>query len=570
MLRALPLFAAVILIALQAAHAEPGHPALQSPEAFLAEIASKKWECSFTNYPELRFQADKIEILASDGKVTSTINRVTQVEPGIIRADFTKGVQLFVFGDDLQSFVILSMEDISEFEVVGATAAVTLPSASAAPLEIKYLDNPFWKGSRLHADKFEVLDESGKVFATNRAFPFNAQVQGLVLPENRFGGVALSRRSPRGWYLSGKNLGTGVRTDKSGYFRTFLSSKITGFPLRSAHFSYALLNAGMPELASAQEEFAVRLVAKTYGDTSSQVGEAWNQMGTLRGYARSYAKAPEYHASALEHVRKHLSTDTAKILEYATDLANSQSDAGNFAGAKEALASAYSLLPPPGGDFRSTYLFHQALGTAEFGLRNYPKAAQLFQENAKRAQDAKMTGNVVESLLYLIPSQLAQNQTAPAQASLKQCMEVQDQRSKANPTYNYDTWKIAFACVALGLNQEAVKYAPTNSRRNWVAYEEYGRMVSLFHGGDPAAAQSLAKEFVGRFANIQEINVRNDIDPIAVKLTQAIADLSPASTAALDQIWLQQVESLRNRPLKNYIFARVMVATLAKLKSGKL
>jgi len=54
-----------------------------------------------------------------------------------------------------------------------------------------------------------------------------------------------------------------------------------------------------------------------------------------------------------------------------------------------------------------------------------------------------------------------------------------------------------------------------------------------------------------------------------VKLTHAIAEQTPAAMTALEQIWAQQVESLKNRPLKNFLFAKVIVATLAKLRSGK-
>ena len=547
------------------------HPALSSHEAFLTEIVNKKWECTFTNYPELRFQADKIEILDSSERVTTTLIKLTHVEPGVIRVDFNGGViQVFVFSDDLQSFALASMNEMSEFTVKDATGPSVLPAGPAAvPLELQFTTHPFWKAARVHAGKFEVLDGSGAVFATNEAFPYYPHAQGVILPEKQVGMTLLSRQKPGGWYMAGKNLGTGVRTDKSGFFRTFLASKLTGYNLRSAHFNYALLNAGMPDLAAAQERYAAQLTTNNYGETSPQLGACWNEMGTLRGYARSYEKAPEYHLKALQHVRQHAASDRSTVLEYSIDLAGSQNDAGDFASAKKTLSEAYSLVATDGSDFRGTYLFHQQLGVAEFGLKNYPQAAKVFLENSQRAQSSRMTGNVTESLLYLIPCQMMQNQTAQAEASLKQLMQVQDERTKANPAYDYDTWKIAFACVALGRHEEAIKYAPVRQRQNWVAYEEYGRMVSLFNSGDKAGAKTLAHEFIGRFSNIGEINIRNDIDPIAVKLTHAIAEQTPAAMTALEQIWAQQVESLKNRPLKNFLFAKVIVATLAKLRSGK-
>lgn len=533
----------------------------------MTEIANKKWECSFTSYPELRFHEDRIEVLASDEQITSTLIKLAHVEPGLIRVDYKSGAMLFfVFGDDLQSFVIASADTAHEFTVAGASAPVRF---SAKPMDLRYTDHPHWQGSRSHPDKFEILDEAGAVYATNLAVRYDDHAQGVLLPEKRYGLAVLSRQKPGGWFLAGKNQGVGVRTEKSGYFRTFLASKLQGYALRSAHFNYVLLNAGMPEFAEAQERMATQLTINTYGESSEQLGACWNEMGTLRGYARSYAKAPEYHQRALDHAKKHFGSDQAKLLDYGIDLAASQNDSGNFAGAKHTLAEAYPLLAKDGGDFRGTYLFHQQLGMSAFGLREYGEAARLFLENAQRAEAAKATGNVLESFLSVIPCQMMQNQPALALAALNQGIAAQEKWSKANPSYNFDTWKLAFACVALGKNEEALQYAPTRQRRNWVAYEEYGRMVALFHGGDRAGAQSLAQEFIGRFASIQEINVRDDIDPVTVKLTLAIAKQTPEAVAALEQVWAEQVVSLKSRPLKNYIFAKVMVATLAKLKEKR-
>ena len=550
-------------------HAQQVHPALKSHESFLSEIANKKWECAFSNYPELRFFEERIEILASDERVTGTLIKLTHVEPGIIRVDFNRGsMQFFVFADDLQSFVSVTTSESIDFIVQGATAPVRFSGEEGmAPISLRYSNQPFERGGRIHADQFEALDGNGAVTATHPAYPYYPNAMGVLLPEKKVGVLLASRRQPGGWFLSGRSLGVGVRTEKSGYFRTFLASKLTGFNLRSAHFNYALLNAGLLSLADAQERYAVQLTINSYGETSEQLGACWNEMGTLRGYARSYTKAPEYHFKALEHAKKHFSSDNAKLLDYSTDFAGSQNDAGKFAAAKQTLSEAQPLLAPAGGDFRGTYLFYQQLSMAEFGLKNYSEASRILVENTKRAQEARMSGNVVESLLYLIPCQMMQNETAQANASLNQCMAAQEERSKANPTYRFDTWKLAFACMVLGRYEDAVKYAPTSQRRNSVTYQEYGRMVSLFHSGDKAGAQALAKEFIGRFGNIEEITVRNDIDPVTVKLTLAIADPSPSTVAALEQVWSEQVSSMRNRPLKNYLFAKVMVATIAKLKS---
>jgi hypothetical protein len=209
------------------------------------------------------------------------------------------------------------------------------------------------------------------------------------------------------------------------------------------------------------------------------------------------------------------------------------------------------------------------LGATEFGLRNYTQAEKIFSECAAREQAAKREGSHVAALLRVIACQLAQGQNGKAVATLKLTTEAQDLYIKQHPQYNFDTWELAFACVALEKHEDAIKYAPTANRRGWVAYEEYGRLLALLHKDGREEGQKFARTLAGRFRDLDEVRIRNDVDAITVKLTQAIAELTPEAIGALEREWAGQVESLRNRPLKNYIFARVMVVTLARLKSGK-
>lgn len=545
------------------------HPALEGPTAFLTEIANKDWECSFTAYPRVRFFADKIEVLADDGKVTNTLKNVTHPEPGVIRVGFSKGVVVFIFSDDLQSFVVANMKDINEFTVDGAAGPLMLPSVNTAtPLDITFKDHPYWKKARLHADKMEVLEEDGKVFVTNPGYAFTPQAQGIRLPEKGAGLVALSRKQPGGWYLSGMHLGTGVRTEKSGYFRFILGSKMTGFAARSVHFTHALLNSGLHDLAAGQEWYGIQLAEDTYGETSETVTRARNELGKLHGYARSYQRSPMWHRRAMEHAKQHHASNKDLHLELGTDLAESLNDAGDFANAKASLAEVHPILQSTGGDVVTQTTFYEALGASEFGLRNYAQAEKLFTENARREQEAKREGSHLRALLRLYTCQLAQNQSAKAQGTLKTLTETQDQYIKQFPNYRFDTWEIAFACASLKKYDDALRYAPTGNRRGWIAYAEYGRLVALLLKGERQQAQQFAKILTGRFSDLDEVRIRNDIDPVTVKLIEAMAAMTPSALAALEQEWATQVESLRNRPLKNYVFARVMVDTIQALKAG--
>ncbi len=445
-----------------------------------------------------------------------------------------------------------------------------LPASEAdQPVELAFKDHPYWKKARIQGEKMELLDESGAVFATNPGIRFYPHGLGVQLPEKGAGLVVMSRQRPGGWYLGGRHLGTGVRTDLAGTFRPFLRSKMTAFAMRSAHFPYVLLRAGQEELASAQERYAIYHAVNSHGETSEQVLGAFNEIGRLRGYARSYDKAPEWHQRAYALAKSHFSSDPLKLLEIGTDLAESQGEKGDFAAAKASLAEVHPHLPPAGGDARIPYAFYQALGAAEFGLRNYAEAARWFSENQKRAVEANFNSYVIESYLNLAACQLALNQPIEAATSVSLAAKHQDEWAQKNPKSNFDTYKLAFACVVLQKWPEAMKYSALNQNRNYVSYEEHARLLTLLNQGDKPAAQKLAQEFIRRFAGgLDDIQIRRDLDAMTLQITAAVAAMTPQVTAELETVWSQQVESLRKRPLQNYLFARVMVAAIASLKGA--
>lgn len=544
--------------------------AFQSTESFFAALNNVTWECSFPSYPRLRFLPDKIELLSTDNRVTRTLENISHPEPGVIQVGFSsQGVVLFIFADDLKTFVVANMLDISEFDIPGATGSVKLPVLpSDPPLDATLKEHFFWSKVRLHASKMEVLDAGGSVSATHEGYAFYPHGLGLKLPEKGAGLAVLSRQRAGGWYLGGRHLGAGVRTELVGLYRPG-SSKMKDFAQRSAHFNRPLLRAGQEPLAYAQEQYAIYHATNTYGETSEQVVYAYNEIGKLRGYERSYDRAAEWHARAYAAAKAHFSNDQAKLLELGTDLAESQGETGDFAASKTTLAEVFPFLPPPGGDPRVPYGFYKALGAAEFGLRNYPQAAQIFTDNYKRAVEANFDGYIIDALLDLAACQMAMNEPIEAAASLNLAMAKQDERKKKSPKSVFDTYKLSLACTAMKKWEEAIKYSAETQRRSSVTYMECARLLALLNKGDKPGAQKLAQDFSRRYSGgLDEVEIRRDIDAMILKVTSTAAALTPAATAELEQTWSQQVESLRKRPLQNYIFARVMVAAIASLKSG--
>lgn len=568
----LAVFLALLATTLESPSARAEAPAaFQSTETFLAALNNATWECSFPSYPRVRFHADKIDLLSTDNRVTRSLSKVSHPEPGVIRVDYTGGeVVLFIFSDDLKTFVVANMKEITEFDIPGAAGPVKLPAlATDPPLEATLKEHFFWDKVRLHASKMEVLDASGSVSATNEGYAFYPHGLGLKLPEKGAGLAVLSRQRAGGWYLGGRHLGTGVRTELVGIFKPTLRSKMKDFSLRSVHFTRPLLRAGQEPLAYAQEQYAMHHASFTYGETSEAIVHAYNEIGKLRGYERSYDRAAEWHARAYAAAKANFANDPVKLLELGTDFAESQGETGDFAASKATLAEVFPHLPPPGGAVQVPYAYFKALGAAEFGLRNYAQAAQIFTDNHKRAVEANSDGYTIDALLDLAACQMAQNQPIEAAASVSLAMSKQEERKQKSPKSIFDTYKLSLACTALQKWDEAMKYSAETQRRSSVTYMECARLLALLNQGDKAGAQKLAQGFSRRFTGgIDDVQIRRDIDAMILKVTSTAAALTPQATAELEQTWAEQVESLRKRPLQNYIFARVMVAAIASLKSG--
>jgi hypothetical protein len=542
--------------------------AMASSESFMAALRGKDWECSFNSYPRLRFAGETIELLAQDGKISSTLKSVSVLEPGIIKVDYSSGAMvLFIFSEDMKSFVIANMKNMSEFEVKDGTAPVKLPnSAEAVPVEVTFKDNPYWGGASVHASRVEIKDPEGKVFATNEGFAYYPHVLGLKLPEKGAGVVVFSRKRPGGWYLGGRHLGAGARTDFAGLFRTSLRSRMRDFALRSAHFPRALLRIGHEQAAFAQEQYALYNAENVYGENSEQSIFSMNEMGKLRGFALSFDGAAAWHGRAYAAAKEHFAQDSTKLFELGTDYGDSLGDQGNFEESKKILAEVQPHVPT-GGNLRIPFNYYKALGAAEFGLRNYAQAAEIFAANQQRAVEGKMEGNEVESILDQAACFMALNRPVEAATKVSLAATRQEEVIKQYPRITFDTYKLSMACSVVQKWPEAQQFSNVPRRNGSVTYMECARLLSLICQGDKAGAQKMAQDFTKRYGgDMEDIEIRRDIDAMIVSMTRAAAEQNAPAIADLEKAWAQQVESLRKRPLQNYIFARVMVASIASLK----
>jgi len=557
------------LVMALSARGREASPALESEAGFFEALADIQWECSFTAYPRVEFFPDRIDVLDRSGKVTRELSPVEVPEPGVIKLSFKSGASAwFVFAGDLQSFVIANMDKVYPFDTAGS-AESTLPLGSEiSELTLKLESHPAWQGLRVGADSVTPIGESaGDALA---ATPYLPHALGVFSPAKGASLVLLSRQRQGGWWMEGKHLGTGSRTSRSGVFKPPAKTLLKDYSLRSTQFSYALLRAGREMEAAAQEQYAARMIAGLYGESSEKVIHGYREMGDVRGYTRSYQRAPEWHAKAYNLAKQHLSDQPGELFDYGTRYAGSLADRGDFEPAKLVLQEIYGYLEQVGYEGKTAInlvnRYYETMGEIEFGLRSYDRSAKIFLTNAERALEVNYASTAVRFYLHAVACQLAAGQRETATATLQRAIDLQRQRQKDNPKSKYDTYRLAFACVAMRQFDVALEFAPVSSRRSSVLYEEYARLLALWNSGDREAASEFAREIGGRFDELSDIQIRRDIDAMTVELTVALSDPSPERARTFEQAWADQAENLRKRPLQNYLFARVIVDVIAGLK----
>ena len=546
--------------------------ALENEASFFESLADVQWECSFTAYPRVEFFADRIDVLDRSGKVTRTLAPVEVPEPGVIKLSFKSGASAwFVFAEDMQSFVIANMDKVYALDIAGAAVTEFPEGREAAELALNLNSHPGWQGLRVTADSVSPIgDSSADTMPAARYLP---RALGVFSPTKGASFVLLSRESAGGWWMQGKHLGTGSRTSRSGVFKPPAKTLLKDFSLRSTQFSYALLRAGREAEAAAQEQYAARMIAELYGESSEKVIHAYREMGDVRGYTRSYQQAPEWHEKAYSLAKQNLADQPDELLDYGTRYAGSLADRGDFESAKSVVQGIHGYLGEVVYEGKTAInlvnSYYETVGEIEFGLRAYDQSATLFLTGAERALGVNYASTAVRFYLHAAASQLAAGKRDTAVATLQRAIELQRQRQKDNPKSKYDTNQLAFACVALQQFDAALEFARVSSRRSSVLYEEYARLVALWNSGDREAASEFARDIGGRFDELSDIQIRRDIDAMTVELTATLSDPSAERARGFERAWAAQAESLRKRPLKNYLFARVMVDVIAGLKQSR-
>lgn len=540
------------------------------------------WSVSYAEFPEavrdvvyatpgvsiplLRFQPEQADILDSKDGLKSAYKPIEWLEPCLARRQRDSGeVQWWVFAEDHVSGVYGYLNGEIEVTLAGEGPSVLPEPDAEAGLEVKFTPLDQWQVLRVWADHVEAEGAAGKeTFDAVRWFPNLLQV---LLPEGESGFLVLSKTGPKAWWSRGRSVSPMIRRDVAGAFRRRLQSPIESFTGNSVQFPYLLLRGGRMTEAAAQERNALEMVRRNSKEKEKDEISALRQFATQRRWNRDYEAAAVWTEKAWAMAQQPGTLDAKERFVAGMDHAERLSDSGRFEEAKALLGALAGEVAPFGDTSGEAFSYYRAVGEVQFGLKDYSTAVETFRGNAERARTIKSLGSESFAMLNVLYCELAMG-GGQSENAIAEAVRLQDERQKANPKANYDTWKMALACAVTGRWEDALRFAPTRSRKGWVSYEEYARMLALIMKGDPGEAQTFAKTLEGRFEEVSEVNVRTDVDEMFLKLMEATAQGTPTALAAAEAQWKVDVQNLRDRPLTNYILARAIVASLAKLRGG--
>ncbi|MDF1816139.1 MAG: hypothetical protein P1V20_28315 [Verrucomicrobiales bacterium] len=515
------------------------------------ELDGITWECSFRTVPRFRLTDDnKVETLDSKGKVTRNETRSKQIEDRIIRVQYKDGTLWYLFSDDLKSCLLGNTKKYYPVEFV--------PGGNNA----KVIGHP-------DCETIEVTDTEFKAgAASGDAFHYRKDVIGSVLSKSRAVLLVRSKDNPeKGWFIDGMHIGVAVRTEDGGKLSVTSRTKLSGYLGRSAQITRVLCRANQENLADIHESHVAQVVSKFYGDKSIELLYGYRDMGLGRGYARSFEKSPHWHSKAYTLANESSPEMPALRFETGTRYASALSDAGRFDEALPVFKEIYPLREDidPKEDFSLLMSYYDGLAKNSFARKDYPRAVNWFTKYIKVAEENTYTGSHIAALLDIGACRLAAGDTAGAKKAVTEAVAMQAARQKRNPKSTYDTWKLSFACVALDMMDEAKKYGPLFNYKSSIRYTEYAHLLALWNGGETEKARSLADKIATRIETMENIQIRRDVDMMTILISKAIGLNTPDAIAECRTEWSAQAQNLKNRPLENYIFARVLVTAMSKL-----
>ncbi|MAS94401.1 MAG: hypothetical protein CMO55_14475 [Verrucomicrobiales bacterium] len=551
----LPFFLLIVSIAQPSLTAD-----FSSLDDFLSQVKDVTYECSVPSNGRMKFHADHIEILDVKGKTTSKVQNLTYVEPGLARIDYKSGSSAWIaFSDDLETFAFTNVETFLPF--TGVPAGSTFSPAGQGENTIT-LDGHDTVGKAIIKDNtIEVFGTDGRKIADRPAFRFLPHAIGFVDENQKTGFVLLSRENAGGWWMEpGNYLGSGVRTDKGGLFQLNRRSPLNGLLQRTVQFPKIHLRAGKEDIATAQQEYAISLLEKFFGENALKKMEGYKELGMIRASHLDREGAVPLYRRPYEMATEHLDANPDEQLKYIRIYGDALADVGDFENAITILEEGVPLLEKVDNKTEH-YLLREALGKAHFGNRDYQTAINHFEEKEKIGEEMNYLGVVAMANIEIATCHRASGNLEAATAALDRAIAAQEKRKQENPKANYDTHRLALACVAFERWDDALRFAPLTNRKNSITYQEYAHLLALWNKGDTEAATALAKKFNARFGDNMddEVIVRRDMDTMTIRLTEAIANPSPETATAFATEWDSQKESLKNRPLENYLFALAIV-----------